>query len=217
MKPGAVNAVGRRPGRPSRAEAERRNELLLEVATQMFIEQGYAAATIENIAAAAGCWKQAIYQRYGDKRALFEAVVERLADHQPLKFPPLDERPFKAGLQLRIRFMLTAVFRPEGQAIFTLFLRNSHHFPELARIIGAIADQSFSQPLAEYLREQRRRGQLRRVDIAAVTQSCMDLIYGRVLRFFLTEGGRITPDEIDRAAQEIAALLIGGIGETTPR
>lgn len=209
---GAEAAVTRRPGRPSRAEAARRNEHLLDVATTVFIEQGYAAATMENIAAAAGCWKQAIYQRYGDKRALFAAVVKRLADRQPLRFPLLDERPLKAGLRMRIRFMLAAMFQPEGQAIFKLFLRNSHHFPELAQIIGATADQNFAVPLANYLQDQRRRGRLRKVSIAAATQSCMDMLYGRALRFFLAEGGEISQQEIDRAADEMVALLIGGLG-----
>jgi AcrR family transcriptional regulator len=205
--------ISRRPGRPSRAEAERRIEHLLDVAAAAFIELGYSAATMEHIAQAAGFWKQAIYQRYGDKSTLFAAVVQRLAELQPLRFPPPDELPLKQGLQLRIHYMLTAVLQPEGQAIYKLFIRNSHHFPELTAIIAATANRHFAIPLSRYLRAQRRRGGLRKVNIEVATKTCMDLVYGRMMRFFLIEGGTVPAREVNKAAREIVGILIGGLAE----
>ncbi len=50
------------------------------MATRLFVEHGYGASSIEQIAAAAGVGKQTIYRRYPSKEVLFKAVVSRLSD-----------------------------------------------------------------------------------------------------------------------------------------
>lgn len=207
-----MSTITRRRGRPSRAEAERRVQHLLDVAAAVFIEEGYHAATMEGIAQAAGFWKQAIYQRYGDKRTLFAAVVKRLAELQPEKFPKDDDLPLEEGLQRRVRYMLNATLEPEGQAVYKLFIRNGHHFPELVAIINEAADANFRQPLQGYLRDKRRLGLIRQdINIAAAATSCTDLVYGRVMRVFLIEGQQISDRDIRKSAQQITDLLIRGL------
>ena len=66
---------GRTGGRPTRAESARRLEHLLEVATALFLGSGYGATTIEAVARASGVAKKTIYRRFGDKSALFGAVL----------------------------------------------------------------------------------------------------------------------------------------------
>ncbi|WP_390583544.1 TetR/AcrR family transcriptional regulator [Erythrobacter sp. MTPC3] len=48
----------------------------MEAAARSFFEDGYAASSIEKIAADAGVSKVTIYNNFGDKRALFTAAVE---------------------------------------------------------------------------------------------------------------------------------------------
>jgi TetR/AcrR family transcriptional regulator, mexJK operon transcriptional repressor len=206
--------ITRRRGRPSRAEAELRNEHLLDVAAAVFIEEGYNAATMEGIAQAAGFWKQAIYQRYGDKRTLFTEVVKRLTELQPIKFPPDDDLPIAEGLRLRIHHMLTAFLEPEGQAIYKLFMRDSHRFPELVGTISEAASISFRVPLQQYLKRKRQQGVIRKINVATVSTYATDLIYGCMMRFFLTENLQVTTKDIKKAAHEIADLLLNGLQET---
>jgi AcrR family transcriptional regulator len=63
-------------GRPTRAEAERRLGTLLDTAMRLFLQQGYEAVSVEEIAKQAGVAKRFIYARYGDKSELFVAAVE---------------------------------------------------------------------------------------------------------------------------------------------
>ncbi len=56
--------------------AERR-EQLIEVGRHVFAERGYEAATIEEIADAAGVSKPIVYQHFGGKDGLWDEVVER--------------------------------------------------------------------------------------------------------------------------------------------
>ena len=61
-------------------QAERREATqaaILEVAMRRFGEAGFAAVTIDEIAAAAGVAKGAVYHHFASKEALFEAVFER--------------------------------------------------------------------------------------------------------------------------------------------
>lgn len=49
----------------------------------MFIEQGFAATTLEAIGAAAGVTKRTIYELVGDKQALFHAVCNSMRAEGP--------------------------------------------------------------------------------------------------------------------------------------
>src|SRR3984893_11671804 len=62
-------------GRPSRAEAWRREARLLDVATTLFMERGFDCTSIDAVAEAAGVSKPTVYARYRDKRDLFTAVL----------------------------------------------------------------------------------------------------------------------------------------------
>lgn len=209
-----MTTITRRRGRPSRAEAERRIEHLLDVAAAVFIEEGYNAATMEGIAQAAGFWKQAIYQRYGDKATLFAAVVKRLALLQSIEFPEEDdELPLAEGLRLRVHRILVAFLEPEGQAIYKLFMRDSHRFPELVGVISEAADNNFRVPLQQYLKKKRRQGLIRKVNVARVSVYASDLVYGTMMRFFLTENLKVSPADIRKASLEITDLLLNGLVE----
>lgn len=208
-----MTEIIRRRGRPSRAEAERRIEHLLDVAAAVFIEEGYNAATIEGIAQAAGFWKQAIYQRYGDKPTLFAAVVKRLAELQEIDFPDDDDLPLTEGLRLRVHHILSAFLQPEGQAIYKLFMRDSHRFPELVGMISAAADNNFRLPLQQYLKNKRNQGLIRKVNVAKVSVYASDLVYGTMMRFFLTENLQVTAKDVSKAAREITDILLNGLVE----
>jgi AcrR family transcriptional regulator len=59
-------------------ESEARRQRILEAARRCFGELGFAGATIESIAAAAGVSAGLLYQFVRNKEALFEVVVEEL-------------------------------------------------------------------------------------------------------------------------------------------
>ena len=63
----------RKTSRPRDAAATR--ELLLDAATLVFAEQGFAGARVDEIAARAGVNKALIYAYYGDKTGIYRAVL----------------------------------------------------------------------------------------------------------------------------------------------
>ncbi len=67
----ARHSHGRVPG-------ELRRRQLLELATQLFTERGYAAASMDELATRAGVSKPVIYSQFGSKEGLLVATIEAL-------------------------------------------------------------------------------------------------------------------------------------------
>jgi AcrR family transcriptional regulator len=62
-----------------RLPADQRREQLLEVALRLFAVRGFAATTMDDIAAAAGVTKPLLYQHFDSKRALYLELVDSVA------------------------------------------------------------------------------------------------------------------------------------------
>ena len=59
------------------AEKINRRELIIQTAADLFIQKGYAATTMRQIAEAVGCTEAALYYHFKEgKRALLQAVIE---------------------------------------------------------------------------------------------------------------------------------------------
>jgi TetR/AcrR family transcriptional repressor of mexJK operon len=65
--------LSKKPGRPL---DHAKRLAIIEAASGAFFDEGFAATSIEKVAARAGVSKVTIYNQFGDKRALFTAAVE---------------------------------------------------------------------------------------------------------------------------------------------
>jgi TetR/AcrR family transcriptional regulator, mexJK operon transcriptional repressor len=84
-----------RRGRPTKAAAARRDERLLEIATEMFMQNGFDATSMERLAETAMIGKATLYARNADKSQLFADVLRRRI---LLIYGPLEEE-FEKGLK----------------------------------------------------------------------------------------------------------------------
>ena len=64
--------------RRTRAEMEETRAALLAMARQVFSEQGYAQASMDDLTARAGLTRGALYHHFGDKQGLLAAVVAQI-------------------------------------------------------------------------------------------------------------------------------------------
>ncbi len=69
------------PGRNSRRDPARNQERILGAATEEFSRHGLGGARVDRIAARAGANKRMLYYYYGNKEALFLAVLESRYAH----------------------------------------------------------------------------------------------------------------------------------------
>src|SRR5258708_22827569 len=116
--PAASAAAPSLGGRPSREQAARLGERILDAATHLFMSHGYGATSIEAVARRARVSKRTFYHRFDDKPALFVAVVHRIIDAlRPPADLPLLEGDLQEVLQRLAGFILRAALAPPAAAL----------------------------------------------------------------------------------------------------
>lgn len=96
-----------------RADAEMRQRRIVDAATRLFVDQGFAATSIDQIAAAADVSPQTVYATYGSKAAVLSRAIDVavVGDYGPE--PLADRAPVLADTssgQPRTYFAATAHF-----------------------------------------------------------------------------------------------------------
>ncbi len=75
-----ASKIGRVSPSSARLPRSERRESLLSAAREVFVESGYHAAAMDDIAARAGVTKPVLYQHFGSKRDLYLAVLDNGAE-----------------------------------------------------------------------------------------------------------------------------------------
>jgi TetR/AcrR family transcriptional regulator, mexJK operon transcriptional repressor len=131
---GKPKAAKKRPGRPTLEAAALVDERILEAATSVFLEKGFARARMDEIAARAGITKQTVYARFPSKNALFGALASRFSGivFKPQHVAENSTQSPKAFLT-QFAFEVTAVLRdPKLQRLFVVLAAEARAFPDLA-------------------------------------------------------------------------------------
>jgi TetR/AcrR family transcriptional regulator, mexJK operon transcriptional repressor len=102
---------------------------------RLFLERGFDAVTVDEIAKQARVAKRFIYARYEDKSELFVAAIEHgFADRIDMLHafnPP--PAPAELGLMRFGRKLIDLALQPGSLALHRLFLTAAPRFPELAK------------------------------------------------------------------------------------
>ena len=136
-----MSATSRPPARAPHARGARTRTAILDAARTLFLRDGYAATTMERIAAEAGVAKRTAHYQYPEKEALFNEIVlgviafaEGFARELREEFARgVAPRALRRSLHdLGQRHALTMV-QPEVIALRRLVIAESGTLPALAR------------------------------------------------------------------------------------
>ena len=120
--------------------SEELDVLILKTASQLFGEQGYAATSVEQIAAVAQVGKQTIYRRHSSKESLFKTVIAELGKSFLVSAAPSEEMvstdPLLA-LRNTMRMLLDLVLSPKTLSLSRTFIAEGWRFPDLVDHAGA--------------------------------------------------------------------------------
>lgn len=127
----------RHGGRPSSSAALQLRERILEVATELFLMEGYGSTSIEAVATRAGISKRTFYHRFDDKAALFAAVVHRIVEQirPPPQVPLLQGAKLEEILRRLAGIVLRAALAPQAIALHRLIIAESRRFPNLVQAV----------------------------------------------------------------------------------
>ncbi|NKY50321.1 TetR/AcrR family transcriptional regulator [Nocardia vermiculata] len=122
-----------RPGRPQKRQA------IIDAAQRVFSQRGFTHAGVDVIAAEAGVSKQTIYNHFGDKQALFTAVVHAVKTRVRAEM----RHSFEAGytesgdydrdLRTSFRLLVRVLLSDSVAAMRRLVIAEQVRHPELAR------------------------------------------------------------------------------------
>lgn len=121
-----------------------RRQAFLQAARQVFLQQGYEAASVNDVVRIAGGSLATLYSQFQNKEGLFHAVVVDQHARFTSAIAPecVDHLPLEEGLRAIGERFLTALLEPENLAFFRLVVGEGRHFPEPARRnISVGADQ----------------------------------------------------------------------------
>lgn len=133
------------PPRPRvRMSGSQRREQLIHIGRATFAERGVAAATVEEIAAAAGVTKPVVYEHFGGKEGLYAVIVDRetraMLDH--IAGALVDDMPPRALFEKTVVALLEYISEnPDGFRVMVRDAPSWHSTGSLASLMSDIATQ----------------------------------------------------------------------------
>lgn len=187
---------------------------ILAAAFQVFMEQGYGAASMDAIARVAKVSKATIYSHFAGKQALFAAILSTRCQGL-LGAIPVSDVPDAAPAEILTaigRHFLDTLACGEGLAIYRLVIAESPRFPEIGQIFYRHGPDRICNALAEYLAEQDRLGRLRVADPRLAAEQFFSAALGHMHLRVLLKVAAEPPgaEERARAVAHAVRLFIAG-------
>jgi TetR/AcrR family transcriptional repressor of mexJK operon len=113
---------------------QRKAEAVLTSARALFLDRGFAATTVEQIAEAAHVSKATVYSNFDDKAAVLAALLDRVATESAQILAEVvalldGPGPVEARLERTAAALASGVLRPEVLQLRRLALAEAIHFP----------------------------------------------------------------------------------------
>lgn len=199
--------------------ATSKRQAILNAAADVFAEDGFAAASIDAIAARAGVSRQTVYNQLGDKDNLFKVVVADITDRSSAGFfKVLDTFPvspvdLEAELtEFSAQLLRKAVCDPNGLWLRKLVETEGERFPELFETWKEYGPGKKYPAIAARLAQLALAGHLDLDDPALAARQYMALLATDLK--INQRIGRPTPgDEIDRMAREGTKTFLRAFGK----
>jgi AcrR family transcriptional regulator len=130
-----------RLGRPPKELEGEVDERILTAARKIFLERGFEGTSVDEIALAARAGKPTIYARFGDKGALFTAVVKRDILSRLTEFKA--EAPSGATIEERLTSAAITLlhwgFDSDRIGLMRVAIAEARRFPDLASTVSRAA------------------------------------------------------------------------------
>ncbi len=208
--------------REARQEAKRAQ--IRDAAQRLFLDQGYAATSMDAVTAAAGVSKQTVYVYYPSKRALFADVLEQASVGHP-EFQALDYlRTAHPASRAELQEVLTqlaqrvlqTMLQPEYISLLRALIPEVRSHPELGELFREVVARRSLQSVGQLLEDAAHRGIIGQVD----TDAAARLFVGPILTYLVLDGllsAREPAQQPDAASIEsIVALVVAALPPLQP-
>ena len=207
---------GQAPPSRRQAASRARREAIADAALDVFVEKGFAAARMEDVAARAGVAKGTIYLHFKDKEGLFEEIVRTMLVaplSQASVEGPRDDESARAFLERSFMPILLELAGTRRGDVVRLLIAEGTRFPKLAETYHREVIRRGLGLMAGLGARARARGEpgaevLERHPQLVVAPALVGLIWSGLF-------GRLEPLDV-RALVRAQFDLVFGKGPSTP-
>src|SRR6202795_4993094 len=147
MKVGKISTEA--VAKPSRGGSR---DAIVKAAERLFLERGFGAVSMDELAEAAGVARRTLYNQFTSKEEIFREMLLRVSAQLEDAFPPGIETQgdVEEVLRLVARMILELHERPEYPGFLRMVVADSRQFPWIAEEFAAVMDPQ-TERLARYL------------------------------------------------------------------
>ncbi len=197
----------------SRQDARRRN--ILDVARNLFVENGFENTSLDMIIAQTGGSRRNIYYLFGNKDALFEEVMKDqlktvlARTHVPDGID--DDRPVREQLEQIGLDFLNGLLRPGVLRTLRQFIVASGDRPELGHRAFAAGPAVLYAQLEAYFTKMVTEGRLVLPDPKTAARILTEMFKGGMeLKAMMTGDHDISPEQIEDHVRKAVNLFLNG-------
>ncbi|MFB6551267.1 TetR/AcrR family transcriptional regulator [Streptomyces sp. NPDC056405] len=196
------------------SRSARKHEAILEAATSVFLNKGYAGTSMDDIAKLAAVSKQTVYKHFSDKEKLFADIVLATTDRLDTTIDLLadlstDDANLEENLTRLARQLLTALTDPRVIQLRRLIIANADVFPDLGTEWYERGFQRGLTTLAATFQRLTEQGLLRIDDtLLAANHFSGLLLWIPVNKAMFTGSAQQTEADLDRYAAEGARVFL---------
>lgn len=202
-------------GRPSKFQSGQIQDEILDVASRLFLAEGYGAVSIERIAAVCGISKRTFYHRFENKEKLFAAVVHCLIGRlRPQEVSHLFEGATLEAILLRLADIILGVtLAPESLALHRILVAEATRFPELADVMAAEGSRTEAVTrIAQLLDYHARAGKIKLTDAHFAAEQFLQMLIGVPQRRGLGLGVPMNAAELAAWKTQTVRFFLNGCG-----
>lgn len=138
-------------GRTRRDPARR--DAILNGARTVFLRDGFAQGSVDDVAAEAGVGKQTIYRHFGSKEGLVVALVEAMCAPRDGSAPFAADSP-GASLRALLIAIVRGVTDPDSVRLYRAIVGEADRLPELGRLFWEAGPRPIRAALTRVLSER---------------------------------------------------------------
>ncbi len=161
---------------------EDRTEAILDAATEVILERGFAGASTREIAKRAGASKETLYQRFPNKAGLFAALIERKSDAllAPLSSILQKETDPQQALTTFGERVLGIMMVEETRRLHQVVIAEARDFPDLATAFWEKGPGRAREVLKVYLMELVKQKRMRKENVEFASEQFLGALIGGV-------------------------------------
>ena len=192
-----------------------RREAILDVARDVFLEEGYANASMSTIAARLGGSKGTLYNYFKNKEQLFAGyVVRHCAWQRDAMFGLSGEIDDIRDALIQVgRTYLSIVLSDFSLRNFRVIVAEAERNPEIGQAFYEAGPRSGAALLGGILQKAADKGQLKLTDPVQAAHQFIGLCQNRMMKARLCNAmDAPTPEAIDREVMAAVAVFLAAFG-----